>query len=165
MVRWITAGVLCALAAPALADPAADVKAVADAFARACAAQDVQAVLALYAEDATVVWPGRGQEAKGKAEIEPLVRRLFERGKDAKLVPTSLRAIPLDESHVADVGHWEDSFTTPEGKRVTLEVRTSEVLVKRDGKWLYLLDHASVGLPPARPAARRPLRRHRLRPS
>src|SRR5262249_50201337 len=109
-------------------------------------------------DDATVIWPGQGDEAKGKPDIERVVRRFFERGKDAVIEPKSLTAIPLDETHIADVGRWEDSVTRPDGKRVTFQVRTSEILVKRDGRWLYLVDHASIGLPPPKSPARRPHR-------
>jgi ketosteroid isomerase-like protein len=117
-------------------------------------------VLALYADDAIVIWPGAGDEAKGKAELEKLVRSFLARGRDAVLTPKSLTAIPLDADHVADVGIWDDALTTPDGKRVTTRIRTVEILVRRDGRWLYLVDHASVGVPPPSKA---PSRRRRRR--
>ena len=161
MMRWIAAPVLVlAIAAPALADPAADVKAVSDAFEKAMAAGDAAAVVALYRDDASVVWPGRGEEAKGKAAIEKMVKAaLASAPKDLKIVQKSNEAIPLDADHIANVGRWEQSYTTPAGKHVTEEIRTTEVLAKTGGQWRYLVDHASVGQAPP-PSPRRGRRRH-----
>ena len=77
---------LCAGATSVLADAAADGRAVSDAFAKAVAAGDVQAVLALYRDDASVIWPGQGEEAKGRAAIEPLVRNLVAAAKTQTIV-------------------------------------------------------------------------------
>jgi len=60
----IAVSLLCLSATtPALADVTAVARAHSEAFARACAAGD------LYEEDAIAVWPGQGDEAKGKAAI------------------------------------------------------------------------------------------------
>jgi len=148
-------------AAPALADATADGRAVSEAFEKAVAAGDVQGVLALYRDDASVIWPGQGEEAKGKAAIEQLVRKSLAAMKDGRLVLKSQESIPLGEGYIANLGRWEQSSTSPGGKRVSVEVRTSEVLARTGGKWLYLVDHASVGLPPARPAPTRHQRERR----
>src|SRR5262249_35330721 len=68
------------------ADAAADGRAVSDAFAKAVAAGDLQAVMALYRDDATVIWPGQGEEAKGKAAIEPLAKNLIASAKQGPIV-------------------------------------------------------------------------------
>ena len=158
-MRTILTGLILAAAlgaaAPALADATADGRAVSDAFEKAVAAGDVQAVLALYREDASVIWPGRGEEAKGKAAIEPLVRKLIAATKGAHVVLKSQESMPLGDGYIVNVGRWENTVPAGGGKRVTVEVRTSEVLAKTDGKWLYLVDHASVGMPPAKPASAR----------
>jgi uncharacterized protein (TIGR02246 family) len=144
------------LAAPALADPTADAKAVGDAFGKAMAAGDVDAVLALYRDDATIIWPGRGEEAKGKADIERVARAsLASAPKDLRLVPQSNEARALGNDYIVNVGRWEMSFTTPRGQHVTQTVRTSEVLQRTDGRWLYLVDHASVGTTSSARRARR----------
>ena len=144
-----------ALSSPAVADPNADAKAISDAFAKAMAAGDVSAVLALYRDDASVIWPGRGEEGKGKAAIERVVRAALDAPvKDMKLVPKSNEARALGGDYIVNVGQWEQSFTTPRGRTITREVRTSEVLQKTDGRWLYLVDHASIGVPVGPPALR-----------
>jgi len=154
--------IVLALVLPALAaDPSADVRSVSEAFARAVNAGDVDGVLALYADDAIVIWPGAGQEARGEPEIERLVRGLLAGGRHPMLMPKSLTAIPLDADHVADVGLWENVITAPDGRRMTTPVRTVEILVRRNGKWLYLVDHASIGVPPPAKPSRRGARRER----
>jgi len=155
MARSLALALVLALVAPALADPTADAKAVGDAFGKAMAAGDVPAVLVLYRDDASVIWPGRGEEAQGKAALEKMVRAaLASAPKDLKLVPKSNHAIALGSDYIVNVGRWEQTFTTPRGRHVTQEVRTSEVLQKTDGEWRYLVDHASVGLPVATPTRR-----------
>jgi uncharacterized protein (TIGR02246 family) len=131
------------------------VAAVEDAFARACEAGDVKGVLALYTEDTVAVWPGAGMEAKGRPELEPLVAGFCRRGAERKLLRKSLEVIPLGAEHAVAIGHWEDSIVRPNGTRITAEVRTTEVLVKKAGAWCFLVDHASIGVPRPRPGARR----------
>jgi len=150
---WLSAGV-------AAADPTADAKAVGDAFAKAMAAGDVPAVVALYRDDASLVWPGRGDEAKGKEAIERVVRAtLASSPKDTQFVQKSNEAHALGDDYIVNLGRWENRFTAANGRHVTMQVRTTEVLARTGGKWLYLVDHASVGLPP--PAERSRERRGR----
>jgi uncharacterized protein (TIGR02246 family) len=151
---------LCGIATHASADATADGRAVSDAFAKAVAAGDVPAILALYRDDASVIWPGQGEEAKGKAAIEPLARNLVAAAKNGSIVLKSQESIPLGDGYIANVGRWENTVTMPDGKKTTVVIRTSEVLAKTDGKWLYLVDHASIGAPPP-PAKSQPRRRAR----
>jgi uncharacterized protein (TIGR02246 family) len=148
--------------APALADATADGRAVSEAFEKAVAAGDLQAVLALYRDDASVIWPGQGEEGKGKAAIEKLARGFLADMKGARLILKSQTSIPLGEGYIVNLGNWEQTSTSPAGKPTSVEIRTSEVLAKADGKWLYLIDHASIGLPPPK-AAPKPRRARRER--
>jgi uncharacterized protein (TIGR02246 family) len=145
------AGVLCGVPGRASADAAADGRAVSDAFAKAVAAGDVQAIVALYRDDASVIWPGQGEEAKGKPAIEALAKKLVAE-KSGTIVLKSQDSIPLGDGYIVNVGRWENTLKTPAGKMQTVVIRTSEVLQKTDGKWLYLVDHASIGLPPPAPS-------------
>lgn len=152
---------LSALAGPARADPDADARAHGEAFARAWNAGDMQGALALYADTAAVVWPGQGEEARGKAEIEKLLARAFLGAPGRQLVLKTATGTPLGDRHLATVCHWESSFIAPDGKRVTSQVRSTEVLVKESAGWRYLVDHASAGLPPGRGTPPSPARRQR----
>jgi uncharacterized protein (TIGR02246 family) len=155
MRNWSAVALVVALAAPAFADPTADARAHDEAFAKACDAGDVKGVLALYADDAVVVWPGAGQEATGKAAIEKLIPELCNPKNNTKAVLKSLEAMPLGDSHIAIIGHWEVTGTGPDGKPTTSQVRATEVIAKTDAGWRYVVDHASVGLPPAKAAEKK----------
>lgn len=149
--KWITLLVLLATTGAARADLTAEIRAHEDAFAHACESGNVNAVIALYTDDAILIWPRAGDEAKGKTEITARVTRLCKETRDVKLSIESLQVIPIDDAHAVAVGRWQNSFTGPAGAHRTATVRTTEVLVKRDGAWRFLVDHASIGLP--RPAA------------
>jgi uncharacterized protein (TIGR02246 family) len=142
------------VAAPARADVLSEVKAHEAFFARACWEGDVPAVMTFFADDAVVIWPGAGAEAKGKTAIERLVTEFCTR-RPAPPILRSVETIPLDETHVAATAHWEDTVTRRDGSRVTVHVRATQVLVRKSaGKWLYLLDHTSIGVPHGRPPRR-----------
>lgn len=133
---------------PALAaDATAIARAHSEAFGRACASGKVDAVLALYENDAIAVWPGQGEEAKGTAEIAKLAANLCN-GKDPAPVLRSIEGRQLGPGYVATRGTWEQSTKAADGKTTTVVIRTTEVLKETHGTWRYVVDHASIGLPP-----------------
>ncbi len=147
MLKWTALVIIVAFATPAFADATADAKAQSQAFAKACEAGDIPGVMALYTDDARVVWPGAGEEAKGKAKIEKLATNLCNPKNNPKLVNKSIEGIAIGDSHIATVGRWDVSFTDANGKQTTSHVRTTEVIVKSGAGWRYVIDHASIGLP------------------
>lgn len=151
MWNWSAVVLVMALAAPAFADATADAKKHDEAFAKACGAGDVKGVVALYAEDAFVIWPGVGEEAKGKAAIEKLATGLCEPKLGTPVLKSDI-GVQLDPSHIAIIGHWEQTQNGPDGKPTTSQIRTSEIIVKTAGGWRYVVDHASIGVPPAEPS-------------
>jgi uncharacterized protein (TIGR02246 family) len=149
MKRFVVLSLLCLVAAPAFASPEDAATAHSKAFERAVNARDAKAVLALYSPDAYVVWPGQGEEANGKAAIEKLVASFVkELPKDATISLKSQTAIALGGGYIATVGHWSESFTDADGKKQTADIRTTEIIKEHKGKTLYVVDHASIGLPP-----------------
>ena len=132
-----------------MADASADAKAHSDAFARAMDSGDVAAVVALYADDAYVIWPNAGQEAHGKAAIEKLVSDFMKTSQGAPPTLKSQNVVDLGDGLIAVIGQWQQVVTGDDGKSQTIVVRTSEVIRKVGNKTLYVVDHASVGLPPA----------------
>ena len=141
------------VATPALADPIADAKAHSEAFQKAFNSGDADAVVRLYDEHARLIWPGEGDEATGKAEIRKVVVATFKALPGATQVMKSQSVIPLSGGYLAVIGHWEISFKDANGKMQMASVRTSEILKKRGKKTLYVVDHASVALPPPQPEA------------
>ena len=129
-------------------DATALAKAHSDAFARAFAAGDTKAILAMYTDDATVVWPGQGDEAHGRAAIGKLVETLIKSSPNSTLTLKSQNAVALGARYIVIVGHWEHTVTAPDGMSQMFEIRTSEVLREDGNVWRYLIDHASIGLPP-----------------
>jgi hypothetical protein len=45
------------------------------------------------------------------------------------------------------LGQWKQDVKGPDGKVETIHVRSSEILKKVGGKTLYVVDHASIGVP------------------
>jgi uncharacterized protein (TIGR02246 family) len=152
---WIGATLLSLIAAtPAFADATAVARAHSEAFARACAAGDLAAVLALYQDDAIAVWPGQGEEAKGKAAIEKMAATLCSKDTSAPVLK-SVEGRELGKGYVVTNGRWEIAIKAPDGTSAVAVIRTTEVLKETAGKWRYVVDHASIGVPPP-PAAASP---------
>jgi len=152
-MRILSAIVLVMTLAPqAFADATAEAKKHDQAFGKACSAGNLKAVMALYADDAYVIWPGAGEEAHGKAAIEKLAAGLCDPKLATEAVLKSVVGVQLDPTHVAIMGHWDFTRNGPDGKPTTSDIRTSEVIVKTKGGWHYVVDHASIGLPPPPPA-------------
>lgn len=122
-------------------------KTVDDAWVKAMNANDLQAVLALYADDATMYPPDQA-EAKGKDAIRAVYVGM--------LGSNTARDVKVLESHYKTSGNLSTGWgrvaltLVPKagGNPQTLEVRFTDVAVKRSGKWLYVADHASAPLPP-----------------
>src|SRR5436305_15341094 len=113
---------LITLAAPALADPTAIGREHSEAFSKACAAGDIPAVLALYEDGATVIWPGQGEVAKGKAEFEKIATATCKSG-NAPLKLKSQDSTQVGDDYIVNVGMWEDTVPGPDGKPMTVDVR------------------------------------------
>jgi len=134
------------------ADPVADAKTVTDAFNKAFEACDVPAVLALYEDNAIVIWPGQGEFATDKAAFEKIVKANCSGPSKPSLKEISSEARQIDKNYIVHTGQLDDTGTGPDGKPSTIRIRTTELLHKSAGKWRYAVDHASVGLAPAPPA-------------
>jgi len=152
VIRALALTLLCvgAAAARAADDPTAIARGVAEKFASACGAGNVDAVLALYRDDARVVYPGAGEAATNRNELRALVKNTCVAG-EPPLKLLGYRAVWADAAHtvIASLGDWSVSGQGPNGKTLTTPVRATEVLVKTDQGWLYVVDHASIGVPPA----------------
>jgi uncharacterized protein (TIGR02246 family) len=122
-------------------------KTVDDAWVKAINANDLEAVVALYADDATM-YPPDQNEAKGKDAIRAAYAAL--------LAANTVKDARVTEGHYQTYGSYSSGWghgtltLVPKagGSPVTMEVRITAVAVKRGGKWLYLVDHASAPLPP-----------------
>ena len=126
-------------------------KIVDDAWVKGMKANDVEAVLACYAADAVVWFPGDAV-AKGEKAVRALYQGLFS--------ANTVKDVAITESHYKTSGNLSSAWGTfsmmlaPKvgGSPVTMAGRFTSVSEKRGGKWVYVADHASAEPAPA-PAA------------
>jgi uncharacterized protein (TIGR02246 family) len=136
---------LALAASAAAAQPGA--QGVDEAWVAAIKANDLERVVALYADDA-VMYPPDEKEARGKAAIRANYQGLLKANTvtDARIL----------ETHGKTAGDFSSSWGRGEltlapkagGPATAFEVRFTAIAVKRAGKWLYLVDHASAPMPP-----------------
>jgi uncharacterized protein (TIGR02246 family) len=137
------------LAGSAFADADAVVKAHSDAFGKAFNSCDVPAALSLYEENASLIWPGQGDVAIGKAAIEKIIKAQCSGASKTSITQVSSQSRAIGKDYIVNVGMWDATMPGSDGKPETARVRTTEVLHRTNGKWRYVVDHASIGLPPA----------------
>ncbi len=130
-----------------IARAAEGVEAVDSAWLKAFNANDIDAILACYAPDAIGWFPDMPQ-AKGTAEIRAAYQKF--------LADNTISNATTSDTHYQTVGErsvgWgRFSMTvTPKagGAPVTMTGRFTEIAEKHDGRWVYLVDHASADPPP-----------------
>lgn len=143
--------VLCTglLAAPIFAQGA---KALDDAWMKAAKAGDVEGLVKLYAPDAVTYMPDE-MKAKGTAEI----RESFKKFLGANVVrdmTLTYDYATTSGNFAAQSGHFTMTVEPKAGGAAqTMEGRFSSVAVRKGGKWMYVMDHASVPMPPPPEAA------------
>ena len=145
-IRALAAG-LALTALPLATLAAGGAEGVDAAWKKAILANDVEAVIRNYADDAVLWLPDAG-EARGKAAIRATYEGLMGANtvKEAKLKDVRYRT--MGKTSVA-WGHYELVLEPKAGgKPVTLAGRFSEVAEKRGGRWVYIVDHASAEPPP-----------------
>jgi uncharacterized protein (TIGR02246 family) len=149
MKRPLLAGlcILTALFSTPLFAADSGAQALDNAFVKGVKAGDIEAVVGLYASDATLYPPGE-MAAKGRDAIRTVWGAFLSANTvtECRLYETGYRT-----SGDTSIGWGRFSMTfQPKagGAPATLEGRFSDVAVKKAGKWLYILDHASAPLPP-----------------
>jgi uncharacterized protein (TIGR02246 family) len=129
-----------ALAAPQVKGSGA--QAVDEAWLKAVTANDLDAVMSCYSPDAVLWMPG-APEARGQDAIRSSYAGLFDANTvtDAKVTNAHYQT-----SGDLSVG-WGDFALTlsPKagGDPVVLTGRFTEIARKKDGGWVYIVDHAS----------------------
>ena len=124
------------------AEEAGGVKSVDEAWQKAMLAGDLEALVACYADDA-ILWTPH-DEVKGKDKIREVFKRMLD---GMKVVE-----VKMEEAHYHTVGDrsvgWGMFKITikpkeGDGEAQTVRGRFTEVAEKRNGKWVYVVDHAS----------------------
>jgi uncharacterized protein (TIGR02246 family) len=117
-----------------------------DAWLRAANANDLEAIVALYAPDATL-YPPDAMEVRGTTAIRKSYADLLAAFtiKDAKLDAVYETSGDLSVGW----GRWSMTMVPKAGGApMAFTGRTMAVAKKIGGKWLYVADHASAPLPP-----------------
>jgi uncharacterized protein (TIGR02246 family) len=150
LARMLALLIFAAAAMPlAAADSTKDFPdSVGAAWVKAVKANDLEAVVKLYATDATAWFPGENQH-DGGAEIRESYKALFE-------TFTVVDAALSNSHHFGDAmrrTNWGNFSLTlkqkSDGKTVPMAGRYTDVQEKRNGRWVYVVDHASVEPEPA----------------
>jgi uncharacterized protein (TIGR02246 family) len=124
-------------------------KAFVDAFNKG----DAAAITALYWNSPDVVsFPPDAMQLKGTAAIQEAFAKSFAAMKGAKLELTESRNVAVGEV-VLGSGLFKITMPGPQGKPMEMAGRFSDVKAERDGKWVYIMDHGSMPLPPGPPPA------------
>lgn len=116
-----------------------------DRYAERYGAKDVDGVTELFADDADVLLVGTGADERWLGRDE--VRRQFERN-FAEAERTRFEWV---SRHVAAAGDaaWVSAeavvHVLVDGDERSIPIRFSVVLEQRDGEWVWLHRHASVG--------------------
>ena len=125
-------------------------QAVDEAWRKAITANDLNAIIAVYAEDA-VMWLPDAPEAKGREAIRKSYAGLL----DANTVTAaSLANTHYQTSGNLSVGWGNFTLTlSPKagGNPVTLSGRFSVIAREEGGTWVYVVDHASAHPTPPTP--------------
>lgn len=150
MRTWLcTIAVLAALASPLHAQESP--QALQAAFVAAVKAGDVEALASLYTADAQT-FPVTSMVASGRDGVREDWGPFL-----AENAVTDFAVTQQGSQAVGDVavawGLWTMTFVPKKGgDPVTMEGRFTDLSKKVGGKWYFLVDHASVPLPPP-PAA------------
>jgi uncharacterized protein (TIGR02246 family) len=141
-LRRVLIIVLLALAptGAAFAGPADEASAVIDHWAAAYNANDVDAVVKLYAQDAILLATTSPLLAEGAGPIRAYFARLP--GSGNKVAIGERRMVVLSDSAVLGTGFYEFTLNQ-DGKPVPTPARFTMVLVKRGSDWLIAHHHSS----------------------
>jgi uncharacterized protein (TIGR02246 family) len=118
------------------------------AWLKAVKANDLEAAVKLYATDAVAWFPGETQHI-GSAAIRESYKTLFD-------TFTVIDAALSNDHHIGDAQHrtnWGNFSLTlkqkSDGTTVPMAGRYTDVQEKRNGRWVYVVDHASAEPEPA----------------
>jgi uncharacterized protein (TIGR02246 family) len=117
-------------------------------FFRAFNAGDADAVAATYWRSPEVVsYPPDTMEVRGWDAIKAGFAQAFTAMGGAKLESLDAHYLVAGE-YVLSWGRWKMTLPGADGTPVTMEGRYTDVKAKRDGKWVFIQDHASAPMSP-----------------
>jgi ketosteroid isomerase-like protein len=150
-ILLFAAAVVAAGCAPARETPeqmVAEAKALDQRWLDAYNKKDLDAIMALYWNSPDLVsFPPGVMEIRGWENVKQGFTKEFAEMKDGKL-----ELMETSNNAAGDVvlgsGKWRFTMTSPLGAPIEVLGRYMDAKAKRDGKWVYIMDHASAPLPP-----------------
>ena len=111
-----------------------------------------QEMIDLYDNNAIAIYPGEGEIGRGKGQIATIVKNFFtefcpDPDKKVGYKDVSFNAIQLSPNYIMIIRILD--VTDKDGNQARL--RATELIHKSGGRWRYVVDHASIGLPPPPP--------------
>ena len=148
LVAMAALAIGCAPATPEVDTEAmiAGANALDAAFVAAVNAGDAEAMGALYASD-SVSFPPDALVALGHDAIREGARQMLASMPGAQL-ELSEKTNTIAGEFVITWGMFRLNIPGPEGADTVLEGRFTDIKAERDGKWVYVHDHASMPLAP-----------------
>lgn len=123
-------------------------------FLKAMKKEDVEAVMATYWNNPQVVMFDTGQMmVKGPDAIRKGYAAFFD-GTNVKEFTMSKQEYRVLGDAVLGYGLFSLTTVPSLGPEVKIDGCYTEIIAKRDGKWVYILDHASIPIIPNAPAER-----------
>jgi uncharacterized protein (TIGR02246 family) len=141
-INFIAAAMILATASGANAGPAEDANAALDRFSAAYSANDVDAVVALYAPDAILLGTNSPIITEGQDGVRTYFTSVKLAGSGNKNVIQDRRTIVLNDNAVLVTGFYE-FIRMRDGQPVPGPARFTVLLNKRDGKWVIAHQHSS----------------------
>ncbi len=123
-------------------------RAVDDKFVEAYNNGDVDAVMETYWNNPGVVLYDPGAlEIRGWDAIKMSMAETFSSMPGGRMEFTEKNEMVAGDM-VIGWGRWRWTGEMPDGSSMSMDGRYTDVKAKRDGKWVYIIDHASAPLPP-----------------
>jgi uncharacterized protein (TIGR02246 family) len=112
-------------------------------FCDALARKDLEAAMACFWDSPDLLVVLYGQIQHGPAEVRAGIRKLFKQNESIKLEVNDITYVRSGDG-VIGVGTATFHMQSTSGRRQLMVERWSDLRRKIDGRWVYVLDHASA---------------------
>jgi len=126
----------------------ANTKQLEEKFAAAFAKEDLNGVLECYWNSPEVIiYPPDAPGGTGYDAVKAEFEKFFAENEVKGLEFSNNTYLALGD-YVFSSGNFTVTLGAPDGQQKKMEGRFTQVSALKDGKWVYISDHASVPLPP-----------------
>lgn len=117
-------------------------------FVAAFNKEDINGVMDCYWNSPDLVfYPPDAMEVKGYEAVKAEFEKFFAENEIKGFELSNGSEMVLGEYGLS-WGSFSITLGTPDGKETKLEGRFTSICALKDGKWVYIVDHASAPLPP-----------------